>query len=587
MQNPLEIAREALRQLALKKVPPTPDNYRVHYLKIAGGPDLGNEFDAETFLKELISALPRKSEAEKKLAEQSLAALERKQWKILAKLINNALARPEEEPVFWEKLIPNLLQQWDARQTGITITQKRSALERALTGTSNSNLLHRRLNVLIANWSSIPVISGEIQDSITKPTIEQNESSPPPYPNKPSDLNVVRDFRELCAFALENIVLPQLADDAALSKESQAAALLIRSATTATDVEQISVSLRRLAFRIEYYADDQREVRTCLLHLLQLLIDNIGELVIDDQWLRGQMDVLRGIVTQPLTIRTMDTAERRLKEVLYKQTQLKTGLIEAHASLKSMLTGFVGHLASFTESTGSYHDKIVNLSEKISQASNITQLEGVIAEVMAETRSIRTTTQQTRDELQATRERVEEAEKRVSSLEEELARASELVRHDQLTGALNRRGLEEVFDKEINRAQRRQTPLCITVIDIDNFKKLNDSLGHQTGDAALIHLVETIKEELRPQDTVARFGGEEFVILLPESDLENSRQVIVRVQRALTKKYFLHDQQRVLITFSAGVTELTPDDSRDAAIKRADALMYQAKNSGKNKVLAA
>ena len=189
--------------------------------------------------------------------------------------------------------------------------------------------------------------------------------------------------------------------------------------------------------------------------------------------------------------------------------------------------------------------------------------------------------------MRATRQRVEDAEKRINELQEELDKASTLVRHDQLTGTLNRRGLEEAFEHEFARASRRKTPLCVALLDIDNFKKLNDTMGHETGDAALIHLATTIRETLRPQDTIARFGGEEFIVILPDTPLHDAQIALVRLQRELTKRFFLHENEKVLITFSAGVTEYRPEDTSASVTKRADEAMYTAKRTGKNRVVSA
>ncbi|WP_305074461.1 GGDEF domain-containing protein [Propionivibrio sp.] len=159
--------------------------------------------------------------------------------------------------------------------------------------------------------------------------------------------------------------------------------------------------------------------------------------------------------------------------------------------------------------------------------------------------------------------------------------------HDQLTEALNRCRLEEIMDKEVARAARHETSLCVALLDIDNFKKLNDSMGHNAGDQALVHLAAACRETLRPQDTVARYGGEEFTPLLPETELEEAATAITQLQRKLTKKFFLHDNDNVLITFSAGVTQMRPDDSQASIIDRADHAMHHAKQTGKNRVIKA
>jgi diguanylate cyclase len=200
---------------------------------------------------------------------------------------------------------------------------------------------------------------------------------------------------------------------------------------------------------------------------------------------------------------------------------------------------------------------------------------------------VQTEALKSRDRMLAARQEVEEAEAKISSLEAELRHMSELVREDQLTGSLNRRGLDDVFDRETARADRRGTPLCVALLDLDDFKKLNDNHGHQAGDAALRHLVKIVKDELRSMDVIARFGGEEFVILLPETTLEAAAQTMTRLQRELTKHFFLHENDKLLITFSAGVALRVPNETQDALIARADKAMYAAKKAGKNRVMVA
>ena len=185
------------------------------------------------------------------------------------------------------------------------------------------------------------------------------------------------------------------------------------------------------------------------------------------------------------------------------------------------------------------------------------------------------------------RKQAEQAEERVRQLEAELEHVSEQVREDQLTGTLNRRGLDDAMQREVSRAQRGNSPLCVAVLDLDNFKKLNDTYGHQAGDSALVHLANIVKKTLRPTDIVARYGGEEFVILFSDTSIDPAVDTMRRLQRDLTKQFFLHDHERLLITFSAGVAVLKPGETQDSIFARADKAMYQAKLQGKNRVVAA
>src|SRR5690606_17786142 len=124
----------------------------------------------------------------------------------------------------------------------------------------------------------------------------------------------------------------------------------------------------------------------------------------------------------------------------------------------------------------------------------------------------------------------------------------------------NRKGLADALEREIARMQRSGTRLCVVVLDVDNFKEINDSHGHLVGDEVLRHIAGVLRDTLRANDSVVRFGGEEFVLLLPGIGIDEARTVVTRLQRELTKRFFLANAQKLLLTFSAGVTAFSPDE---------------------------
>ncbi|MCB1938617.1 MAG: diguanylate cyclase, partial [Rhodocyclaceae bacterium] len=333
--------------------------------------------------------------------------------------------------------------------------------------------------------------------------------------------------------------------------------------------------------------EDQNGIRRALIALLQLVIENIAQLVVDDQWLTGQLSILQQAFAQPLDIRALDEVERRLRDVIDQQGRLKKELSDAQQRLKQMLAGFVDRLADMSRSAGSFHDTLEVCADRIETAVDISELSDVVEEMLRETRIVQEDARRSKDDLASLQQQVEMANSEIAKLQTELHNTSELVRHDPLTGILNRKGLDEALKREIARAQRRESPLCIGLLDIDNFKRINDTHGHHTGDAALQHLTEVVKDNLRPQDSVGRYGGEEFLILLPDTDVEHAVAALKRLQRALTNRYFLAEGQKMLITFSAGVARVAPDEAPEAAVDRADKAMYRAKRAGKNRVMMA
>jgi len=163
-----------------------------------------------------------------------------------------------------------------------------------------------------------------------------------------------------------------------------------------------------------------------------------------------------------------------------------------------------------------------------------------------------------------------------------LQREQELARTDFLTGVLNARFFHELAQMEINRSVRYKRPFTLAFIDVDNFKTINDTFGHTTGDIVLRAIGMNIKTHLRRTDIVARVGGDEFVVLLPETNAQIAPVAISNMQRALLNEM---NENGWSVTFSIGVLTLSdPRLSVDEMLGRTDQLMYIVKNSGKNNI---
>ena len=229
-----------------------------------------------------------------------------------------------------------------------------------------------------------------------------------------------------------------------------------------------------------------------------------------------------------------------------------------------------------------YYHRIEDYAQKIRETTDLRDIIGILDEALNETRALHTA-----NEIAIVRQQVVHAEQRIEHLKSELELVTQLVREDQLTGALNRRGLDDALGREAARAERRGTHLCIGLIDIDNFKKINDAFGHQVGDIVLVHLVAIIRETIRTNDLIGRYGGEEFMVILPDAHLDVAVAVMGRLQRELAAKPISWDKQRLLVTFSAGVAARVSGEAIEALINRADKALYEAKREGKDRVIVA
>jgi diguanylate cyclase len=275
-----------------------------------------------------------------------------------------------------------------------------------------------------------------------------------------------------------------------------------------------------------------------------------------------------------------------LEHTRAQQQRLRGERDRARAALRTLVESLAAELQALGGHTERFDDELQRCTADLEQADSHEQLGSVLHQMLAASRHVQHEVADASARLASGRAQAEQLGERVRELESELKRLSDEVSTDALTQVANRRGLAQAFETEAARCAAGAT-LTVGLIDVDNFKKLNDSLGHAAGDEALKALAAQVRAQLRPADHVARYGGEEFVVLLPATSVDEAAETLTRLQRSLSVSLFMHEGREVFVTFSAGVTAWRPGEPLDAAIERADGALYEAKRSGKNRTCLA
>ena len=610
--NPSVVARETLRQLVIHKFPPTPDNYHKMYEKIAGMPSNRLDYSTMKLLSELAQELPRDSPELLSIANTLEQAANDKNWHqykaTVIGLIQSATLRlagaqikqsnaSKQKEISWSEMIAVLLRQLEVNHGALTAAKKRESLYRVLTKFADCpSQLQSKLLALVDSWAALasvpnqPIETEEFDDRLPvkikcDPVSVLSSSTQQVTSLQENTVRSIQDqLQELLALMLEHIAAMQLGDST-LADEAKLLAKQVRVVNTQQEFVLFIASFKQFGDKLESYGENGVRLQQGLLRLFNLLMDRTRELLSDDKWLQGQIAQLRETLSSQLDLQVIEQAEHHLTKIMHKQCIIKYSLNETKTTLKRMVTCLVDNIETLSDSTGEYHDKIEHFSAKMNQTEDISELNQLLVEIMAETKKVQTRMRDSRNDFLAAHVEVDAAHRKIQQLESELVQMGEKVLEDHLTGILNRRGLDSAFARESSRAERLQKPLSLAILDIDNFKLLNDTHGHKVGDDVLIYLVKAIQETMRPDDIVARFGGEEFVILLPDTSSEQAELVVTRVRRSLTKRLFLHENKRLLITFSAGIAQWHSGELQENVITRADGALYRAKKNGKNQVV--
>lgn len=239
-------------------------------------------------------------------------------------------------------------------------------------------------------------------------------------------------------------------------------------------------------------------------------------------------------------------------------------------------------------------DEVTGLRSHVEKATNLDKLKSSVSDRLdvlndhfeKYRKSDHDRFHQSQSQIQALTLRLHDMEQESDELREVAEKSRELALKDALTGIWNRQALNENLEQEFSRWQRYQKPLSMVIWDIDFFKRVNDNYGHAAGDKVLKTIAQIFTKETRDCDFIARFGGEEFVGIFPETRLEDALQLANKIRDKIEHSKFHYENKPVPITASAGLARFKPSDTVEDVFKRADTALYKAKESGRNRCLS-
>lgn len=583
---PAQLAKAALRRLVTQQLEPTPENYAQAYWHEAGRGTPAPAFaEPARRLIERVAGLAIPAAAAGACSDFN-DALAHGRWDQAERILEAACAI---DAGALAELMSRMLRGVERGGRHWTAARKKDSLQRVLGSTrSDVRLLQQRLSQLVSSWEDDKAAAAvDFEDPGAEPATAAQALLAPAEPSVFEPVQAESHWGRVVQ-RLGSSIEVALPPGESISQELAATlAELTRRLAAEGATAPLAAELDLFCTRAEQLLEHRHHMVDQLGSLCRELTASLTDLAENDSWAKGQCDAMRVMLEQGLTVRAVRSVSQLLRHTRERQNEMRLERGRSRDALKSLITRMLSELGDLGAHTGRFHESVGRYADVIENADSLEGLAGVVREMVEESRTVQQLVQQTQQRLQDEHAKATDLTQRVSELEGELRRLSDEVSTDQLTQIANRRGLMLAFEAERARVERGGGSLAVGLLDIDNFKRLNDQLGHGVGDEALKSLAARVSKTLRPTDTVARYGGEEFVVLLPDTPADEGQQILTRLQRSLSGGLFLHEQKQVLVTFSAGVTLYRSAERLEDAVDRADQALYEAKRTGKNRTCIA
>lgn len=315
-----------------------------------------------------------------------------------------------------------------------------------------------------------------------------------------------------------------------------------------------------------------------VLYVMESFARNLATLMPNDPVVSGQIEIVRDLLENPGDREKLFSAKRALTKAM-SSTAAQEQLQAAKDQAKNMADAFLAGMGQAGAEAGAFCEVIEQHRKAVEAASSQEELAQATQALLSSADQSRSRMQESQATMEATHAEAQSANDRIKNLEDSIRREAEKAKQDYLSGLMDRRSMNDELDKVFNSAINKIT---IALLDIDNFNKINETQG--AGDVALNLLAESIEECVSGKGVPSRMGNEEFLILFSGYGADQVKEEMERLQRTLTKKFFLENDSRTVITFSAGIAQRLEGEAPSEAIMRADDAMHHAKSKGKNRV---
>ena len=282
--------------------------------------------------------------------------------------------------------------------------------------------------------------------------------------------------------------------------------------------------------------------------------------------------------------------QKEMQSYITKRFEADRSVVKQKTEDIAKLVTLMGkYLNDAISSSGSGSDSVSGIKDKIESldmtTNNLKELSLLQSKLVSAALSIENEMSAVGEKFKDGKSQVSQLEEKIHKLEEELDSAIKESTTDHLTGLLTRRAFDDEMQKIENRYLRNDTQFAIIFFDIDHFKDVNDTYGHEGGDVILKTFAKVLQKETRENDIVCRYGGEEFVAVIHFNLKRELLKYLKRIKSIITQNKFLYKNQKIQITFSAGTTIRSKYETYTNALQKSDLLLYEAKESGRNKII--